>query len=304
MNPVLPVLLSHRSVRAYRDKPVPDGLLETIVAAGQSASTSSNLQLWSVVAIEDKARKERLSELCGGQKHIRDCPLFLVWLADGSRIARAAELQGVKAEGLDYVEAVMLAVVDAALAAQNAVVAMESQGLGIVYIGGIRNNMDKVAEELKLPPYVFPCFGMCVGWPSESVTAKVKPRLPQPAVLHRETYTVAQEAAPIAAYDATLTDFQERVGMKPRRLATHHRAAHANARSPHRPPPAAGNHGEDGLPDEVSKASPQQHQPDQEAPGLGLHSMISTESPGKMAKCGCPSKSRAAASCDSASTIT
>ncbi len=215
MNPVLPVLLSHRSVRAYRDKPVPDGLLETIVAAGQSASTSSNLQLWSVVAIEDKARKERLSELCGGQKHIRDCPLFLVWLADGSRIARAAELQGVKAEGLDYVEAVMLAVVDAALAAQNAVVAMESQGLGIVYIGGIRNNMDKVAEELKLPPYVFPCFGMCVGWPSESVTAKVKPRLPQPAVLHRETYTVAQEAAPIAAYDATLTDFQERVGMKP-----------------------------------------------------------------------------------------
>jgi len=215
MNPVLPVLLSHRSVRAFADKPVPEGLLETIVAAGQSASTSSNLQLWSVVAIEDKARKDYLSELAGGQKHIRDCPLFLVWLAAGSRVARAAEAQGVTAEGLDYVEAVMLAVVDAALAAQNAVVAIESLGLGITYIGGIRNQMDKVAQELRLPPYVFPCFGMCVGWPGESVAASVKPRLPQTAVLHRETYTIEQQAQPVAAYDATLTEFQNRVGMKP-----------------------------------------------------------------------------------------
>ena len=216
INPVLPVLLSHRSVRSYEKKPVPDGLLEMIVAAGQSASTSSNLQLWSVVAVEDPARKEYLSELCAGQKHIRDCPLFLVWLADGSRVARAAEAQGVKAEGLDYVEAVMLAAVDTALAAQNAVVAMESLGLGTVYIGGIRNNMDKVIEELRLPPYVVPCFGMCVGWPSESVPASVKPRLPQAAVLHRETYDPDQETAAIAAYDATLTEFQNRVGMPAR----------------------------------------------------------------------------------------
>ncbi len=167
------------------------------------------------MAIEDAARKDRLAGFSANQQHIRDCPLFLVWLADGSRVARAAEAQGVKAEGLDYVEAVMLAVVDAALAAQNAVVAMESLGLGIVYIGGIRNNMDKVIEELRLPPYVFPCFGMCVGWPSESLPASVKPRLAQPAVLHRETYNAEQEAAPIAAYDATLTEFQNRVGMKP-----------------------------------------------------------------------------------------
>jgi nitroreductase len=215
MNSVLSVLLSHRSVRSYEDKSVPEGLLPMIMAAAQSASTSSNLQLWSVVAIEDKARKERLSMLAGNQKHIRDCPLFLVWLADGARVARAAEAQGTKAEGLDYVEAVMLAVVDAALAAQNAVTAMESLGLGIVYIGGIRNKMDAVIEELRLPPYVFPCFGMCVGWPSASLPASVKPRLPQPAVLHRETYDMAREAEPIAAYDATLTEFQTRVGMKP-----------------------------------------------------------------------------------------
>lgn len=215
MNPVLSVLLSHRSVRSYDNKPVPEGLLPMIMAAAQSASTSSNLQLWSVVAIEDKARKERLSMLAGNQPHIRDCPLFLVWLADWARVARAAEAQDARAEGLDYVEAVMLAVVDAALAAQNAVTAMESLGLGIVYIGGIRNQMDAVIEELKLPPYVFPCFGMCVGWPSASLPASVKPRLPQPAVLHRETYDMAREADPIAAYDATLTEFQTRVGMKP-----------------------------------------------------------------------------------------
>lgn len=204
---VLEGMLSHRSVRAYLATPLPPGTLEALVAAAQSAPTSSNLQAWSVVAVEDGARKERLAALAGDQAHIRDCPLFLVWLADLARLARVAEGRGLPHAGLDYTELLLLAVIDAALAAQNAVVAAESLGLGTVYIGGIRNRPPDVAAELCLPQRVFPVFGLCVGWPDPAKPASVKPRLGQDAVLHREIYAPEAQDAAVSRYNATMAAF-------------------------------------------------------------------------------------------------
>lgn len=206
-NDTLALLLRHRSVRAYLNEPLPEGTLEAIVAAAQSASTSSNLQAWSVVAVEDPARKDRLATLAGNQGHIRTCPLFLVWLADLSRLEQMAARRDLPHAALDYTEMFVLGVIDAALAAQNAVIAAESLGLGIVYIGAIRNRPLDVAVELNLPSRVFPVFGMCVGWPDPSRPAEVKPRLPQSAVLHHETYAGAEE--PITRYNATMRAFYE-----------------------------------------------------------------------------------------------
>jgi nitroreductase len=206
-NETIELLLGHRSVRAYAADPLPAGALTALVAAAQSAATSSNLQTWSVVAIEDQARKERLAHLAGDQAHIRDCPLFLVWLADLSRLARVAAAQGIPAGGLDYTEMFILGVIDAALAAQNAVVAAESLGLGTVYIGGIRNHPLDVASELQLPPRIFPVFGLCVGWPDPAQPAAVKPRLPQEAVLHHERYTSDAEQGAVDRYSATMAAF-------------------------------------------------------------------------------------------------
>ena len=78
-------------------------------------------------------------------------------------VSRIAEQAGVELEALPYLESLLLGTIDAALAAQNAVVAMESLGLGSVYIGGIRNDIEGVAKELGLPPQVYPVFGLCVG---------------------------------------------------------------------------------------------------------------------------------------------
>ena len=108
----------------------------------------------------------------------------------------------------------LLGTIDAALAAQNAVVALESLGLGSVYIGGIRNDIEGVAKELGLPPQVYPVFGLCVGYPSTEQPAKVKPRLPQEAVLHQETYSASGEEGVLAEYDARLGAFYQREGMK------------------------------------------------------------------------------------------
>jgi nitroreductase len=213
-NATLDTLLAHRSVRAYADRPLPAGTLETLIAAAQSASTSSNLQTWSVVAIEDPTRKDRLATLAANQSQIREAPLFLVWLADLARLEGAAARTGTPVEGLDYMETMLVGVIDAALAAQNAVVALESLGLASVYIGAIRNRPEQVAAELGLPPRVLPVFGMCVGYEDPVRPAQVKPRLPQPVVLHREQYDVAGQEPGIAEYDALMGTFQTAQGQR------------------------------------------------------------------------------------------
>lgn len=214
-NETIGTLLSHRSVRSYLSEPLPTGTLEALVAAAQSASTSSNLQTWSVVAVERPETKARLAELAGNQAHIRQAPLFLVWLADLSRLANAADARSLPREGIDYTEMFVMATIDATLAAQNAAVAAESLGLGLVYIGGMRNHPEEVARLLGLPPRTVAVFGMCVGYPDPAKPAAVKPRLPQAAVLHRERYETDQ-AAPIAAYNETMARYYEEQRMQVR----------------------------------------------------------------------------------------
>jgi nitroreductase len=213
-NDTLDLLLAHRSHRNYLDQPLPDGALETIVAAASSASTSSNLQVWSVVAVQDEDRKIRLADLAGGQKHIRDCKLLLIWLCDLARLELLGKEKGRDGAALPYLEIFMTGVVDAALAAQNGVVALESLGLGCCYIGAMRNKPEEVAKELNLPPNVFAVFGMTVGVPDPAANAGVKPRLGQGAVLHREQYhwDDAQRDA-IETLDVVFKDFQKEQGL-------------------------------------------------------------------------------------------
>ncbi|MEF3365811.1 NADPH-dependent oxidoreductase [Methylocystis sp. 9N] len=213
-NDTLELILAHRSHRNFLPEKLPEGALETIVAAAQSASTSSNLQVWSVVAVEDEARKIRLSDLAGGQKHVRDCPLLLIWLCDLARLENLGRERGRDAAALPYLEIFLTGVVDAALAAQNAVTALESLGLGCCYIGAMRNKPEEVAKELNLPPNVFAVFGMTVGVPDPAANAGVKPRLGQAAVLHREQYEWgdAQREA-IETLDIKFKDFQREQGL-------------------------------------------------------------------------------------------
>lgn len=212
-NAVIGRLLSHRSVRAFTADALPKNLPETLVAAAQSASTSSNLQVWSVVAVEEPSHKAELATLAGDQDFIRQAPLFLIWLADLSRVHALGKAHGAAVEGTEYLESFVLGVVDAALAAQNAVVALESLGLGAVYVGAIRNHPQQVAERLKLPPSVFPVFGLAIGYPDPQKPAFVKPRLPQAAVLHRETYDASHQPAAVETYDKVFEAFWQGQGL-------------------------------------------------------------------------------------------
>ena len=200
-------LLKHRSVRAYETRAVPEHTAEMMVAAAQSASNSSNFQTWSVVSVTDPERKARLNAVSGNQKHIDACPLFLVWIADLARLRSLGEQRQVPHASLDYLESFLVANIDAALAAQNAAVAAEAAGLGVVYIGGIRNQADVVAKELGLPSSSFACFGMCVGYPDPSKPASIKPRLPVSAVLHKEQYDQNAFDAATREYNTIMNRF-------------------------------------------------------------------------------------------------
>lgn len=210
-NATLDVLLSHRSVRGYKADPVPAGTLETLMAAAQSAATSSNLQTWSVVTVTDPANRAEFARIANNQKHIVECPLFLVFLADVSRNTRLGQAEGKELASQPYVETFLVAAIDAALAAQNAVVAAESLGLSTVYIGAMRNDIARVAEILGLPPGVVGVFGLCVGYAKDDKTlGEVKPRLAQGAICYRDRYDASRDNDNRAAYDATLGAYSRR----------------------------------------------------------------------------------------------
>jgi nitroreductase len=201
-------------VRGYKPDPLPAGTLETLVAAAQSAATSSNMQWTSVISVTDAAKKKALAEIAGNQKHIEQCPLYLCWVADMTRNTLISKAEKVEFETMPWLETFMVACIDVALAAQNAVVAAESLGLGTVYIGAMRNDPERVARLLELPRQSFVVFGLCVGYATEQAAGEVKPRLPQGVVVHRERYDVANIDAQRQTYDRELAKFAQRQEMQ------------------------------------------------------------------------------------------
>jgi nitroreductase len=223
-SPVIDHLLAHRSVRAYLPDPVSDDTLSAIVAAAQSAASSSNLHAWSVVAVRDPGPQgppRRTGRRPGAHP---PGPPLLVWLADLARLDDVATRVGESSAALDYLEMFEVGVIDAALAAQNAVTAAESLGLGTVYIGAMRNRPEDVAAELQLPPRVVAVFGLCVGTPDPQQPAAVKPRPPQSVVLHQETYSLPAQQPGLAEYDSAMSAFYASQGMKVRGTWSHHSA--------------------------------------------------------------------------------
>ncbi len=176
---------SHRSVRAYTDQPVPDELVENVVEAAQWASSSSFRQAYSVIAVRDAQRKQRLRALCSNQSWVEEAPVFLAFCVDMHRLDQACQMHD-KNANLEHTETFLIAALDVGIVLQNAALAAEALGLGMVMIGGLRNYAREVAELLELPQGVVGICGMCLGWPAE--TPQQRPRLPLAEVLHWETY--------------------------------------------------------------------------------------------------------------------
>ncbi|MGZ9308749.1 nitroreductase family protein [Staphylococcus aureus] len=170
----------HHSVRKFKNKPLSEDVVKKLVEAGQSASTSSFLQAYSIIGIDDEKIKENLREV-SGQPYVVENGYLFVFVIDYYRHH---------------------------LVDQHAETDM---GYGIVFLGSLRNDVERVREILDLPDYVFPVFGMAVGEPADDENGAAKPRLPFDHVFHHNKYHADKETqyAQMADYDQTISEYYD-----------------------------------------------------------------------------------------------
>ncbi|MDQ0350410.1 FMN reductase (NADPH) [Alkalibacillus filiformis] len=187
MNETIDLLMNHRSIRQFKDESLTDEQIKTIIQAGQAASTSSYYQAYTIIGVTDDKLKRQLREV-SGQEYVEHNGHLFVFCADLNRMYQSqdVETQEKMKDNIENTEFFMMSTIDATLAAQNAAVASESLGLGICYLGSLRNDINRVNELLSLPQYVIPLFGMAVGVPDEE--PDVKPRFDFNAIYHENGY--------------------------------------------------------------------------------------------------------------------
>ncbi len=201
MQDIFQILRSHRSIRKFKPDPIPEKLLGDILDSARQAPTSSNLQAYSIVIVRDRVKRKEFAKLSGDQQWVEACPIFLVVCADLYRLEKVCRIRGYKMSDR-HIESFIVPVIDAALVAQNILVAAEANGLGICMVGGIRRDPANVCRMLKLPERVFPLVGMCLGYPDQE--GAVKPRLPHEVIIHEDEYSDQNLEKHVAEYDNLL----------------------------------------------------------------------------------------------------
>ena len=187
-NEVLRQLIERKSVRAFKDLKIEDDKKDAILRAAFESPTAGNQQMYSILDITDEDLKDRLSVLCDNQPFIKKAPMVLVFVADALRwtkVYEAAKAEYRKPEEGDL----MLAVADTCIAAQNAVTAAWSLGIGSCYIGDILENCEEVREALNLPNYVLPAAMVVFGYPTDQQMERRKPaRFDKDYIVMENTY--------------------------------------------------------------------------------------------------------------------
>jgi nitroreductase len=191
-------LLAHRTHRRYKPDPVPDEILEVVLAAALSAPSKSDLQQVAVIVVRDRAKQAAIGGWIPDMPWIATAPLFVVFCGDHRRMRRVSELRN-RPFPNDTLDMFMNAAVDTGLVLQSFITAAEALGLGCCPISVVRNHVEKLADLLALPPGVFPVAGLTVGYPSQ--TGWISMRLPTALTVHTDCYDDSRFTEEIASYD-------------------------------------------------------------------------------------------------------
>ena len=188
MNEIIESLYRRKSVRVYEDRVIPEEMKDMILEAAMQAPTAGCQQLYTILDITDQELKEALAESCDHQPFIANAQMVLVFCADCKKWYDTYREAGCEPRK-PGVGDLMLAVTDTAIAAQNAVVAAESLGIGSCYIGDIMENYEEQRRLLQLPGYVFPAVMLVFGWPTEQQVRRQKPeRCERKHIVHENGY--------------------------------------------------------------------------------------------------------------------
>jgi nitroreductase len=178
-------LLNHKTIRRYKSDKIDESTLEIILKAGFRASTTGNMQVYSIIVTKDEDRKKELCKLHFNQKMVEQAPVILTFCADFNRFNKWC-IQRETQPGYDNFLSFFTASIDALLAAQNVAVAAEGFGLGICYLGTTTYQADKLVDFFNLPPGVVPVTTLVVGYPEEN--PGLTDRLPDAGLIHNEVY--------------------------------------------------------------------------------------------------------------------
>jgi len=185
MNETLRTILSHRTCRHYTGDPVPDDVLNLLLACAQSAPTKSNLQQYSILVVRDPELRRMLGDLVPSMDWLATAPVCVMFLGDIRRIRKLAEQRGHDYQN-NNADTFMNGAVDAAVAMQSMITAAESIGLGTCPVSYVRNRLDDLAELLGLPDGVFPIGGLTLGYRADAGYTSM--RLPPEIVVHHDKY--------------------------------------------------------------------------------------------------------------------
>ncbi len=170
-NPIIETMLNRKSIRKYKPEMISDEVLETVVRAGQQAPFAS--QLCSLLLSRDQ-----------GENPFK-APLLFIVCVDSHKWERIMAQRNWEMN-CDDLLLLLLGFQDAALMAENMVIAAESLGMGSCFLGGIPFHSKKIIEDFKLPPRVFPMVGLTMGYPAENPPPR--PRYPLEFVLFEDEY--------------------------------------------------------------------------------------------------------------------
>ncbi len=193
MNEITRSLKNRKSVRVFTEKEIDENIKEEILLCAVNAPTAGNQQLYTILDIRDKELLKKLSVTCDNQPFIADSKFTLIFCADFKKWYDAFRFAGCEPRQLREGD-LMLAVNDALIAAQNAVCAAESFGIGSCYIGDIMENCEIHREMLCLPEYVFPAAMLVFGYPADSQKRREKPqRADMKHIVHTDTYRTMEK---------------------------------------------------------------------------------------------------------------
>ena len=182
---MLDVILNHRSIRKYKSDPIPAEILDQVLLAGSRASTTGNMQVYSMIVTTEQYLKEKLWQAHFRQDMVKEAPAVITFCADFNRFKKWCRQRQAE-PGYDNFLSFFTAAIDALLASQNVALEAEANGLGICYLGTATYNADMITEILNLPEGVVPVAALTIGYPAE--TPPLTDRLPMEAIVHRETY--------------------------------------------------------------------------------------------------------------------
>ena len=199
MDDLYDVMLKRRSIRQYKDQPIPAALIAKLMQAAVNAPSGGNLQPLSIIIVRQPERRKALAKLVGNQPWVGQAPLSMVFCLDFYRLKRWAGMYETEFKGEQAVAHFLIGFADLMIAAQNVATLAQSHGLGSVYVGTILHDIDVARKQFDLPEFVLPMMVLAMGYP-KSIPTEVS-KLNSDIVFHEERYHLPEEKAIQRAFE-------------------------------------------------------------------------------------------------------